>query len=237
MSPVLSANHVLASLTKSDLDLIQPHLEKVELNFRDDLEIPNQRIEYCYFPDDCIVSVIADAGSGRAIEVGIIGSDSCTAQAIIMGTDRSPNSAVVQVAGRARRIRCESLRHAIGQSSTLHRSLRAVVQSFMIQASFTALANGKARIDERMARWLLMAHDRLPGDTLSLTHEVLANTLGVRRAGVTVGLQKLEAEGLISTKRKVIEIRNRRGLEALAGEVYSVQTTEQRRLTGWHPTK
>ena len=84
MSPVLSANHVLASLTKSDLDLIQPHLEKVELNFRDDLEIPNQRIEYCYFPDDCIVSVIADAGSGCAIEVGIIGSDSCTAQAIIL---------------------------------------------------------------------------------------------------------------------------------------------------------
>jgi CRP-like cAMP-binding protein len=237
MSPVPSTNHVLASLSQSDLELIQSCLERTELSFRHEIERANHVIEHAYFPDDGIISVIADAGGGVSVEVGIIGNDSFTAQAVVMGTDRSPNVAVVQVAGHARRIRCESLRQAITQSRTLQATLLAAVQSFMVQASFTALANGKARIDERMARWLLMAHDRLSGNTLSLTHEVLANTLGVRRAGVTVGLQKLEASGLISTKRKAIEIRSRRGLEQLAGEVYSVQTAEQRRLTGWKPTK
>ncbi|HTP77198.1 MAG TPA: Crp/Fnr family transcriptional regulator [Rhizomicrobium sp.] len=237
MSPVPSTNHVLGSLSASDLALLQPGLERVELNFRQELEQPNHVLEFSYFPDDGIVSVIADDGTGRSVEVGIVGNDSFTAQAVTMGTDRSPNLSLVQVAGHARRIRAENLRQAISHSRTLHVTLLASVQAFMVQTSFTALANGKARIDERMARWLLMAHDRLLGDTLSLTHEVLANTLGVRRAGVTVGLQKLESAGLISTKRKAIEIRDRRGLEQLAGEVYSVQTREQRRLTGWKPTK
>jgi CRP-like cAMP-binding protein len=236
MSPALSTNHVLRSLSEGDFALLQPRLERVKLNFRDDLELPNQPIEYAYFPEDGIVSVIAHGG-GSFVEVGILGRDSFTAQPVVMGTDRSPSAAVVQVAGFAQRIRTEHFRHALRQSATLHHSLLAVVQSFVVQASLTALANGKSRIEDRMARWLLMAHDRVQGDSLPLTHEVLANTLGVRRAGVTVGLQKLEAEGLISTKRKVIEIRDRRGLEVLAGEVYSIQTNEQRRLSAWKSTK
>ena len=156
-----------------------------------------------------------------------------TAHPVIMGTDRSANSTFVQVEGSARRIKASILRSAIQESSSLQHSFLAVVQCFIMQASHTALANGLAKIDQRMARWLLMAHDRMAGDELPLTHEFLAVMLGVRRAGVTTALQDLEAAGLISTKRKFIQIRDRSGLRELAGDIYGVPEAEQKRLTGW----
>ena len=231
------ANHVLATLTKDDLALLQPHLEPVVLGFRLSVEEPNAPIRFAYFPDDGIVSVVANGGHGRAVEVGIIGRDGVTAQPAIMGTDRSANSTFVQVAGSGHRIDIDILRKAIARSSTLQRALLAVVQAFFMQASHTALANATGRIEERMARWLLMAHDRLSGDALPLTHEFLAIMLGVRRAGVTVALQNLEANGLIATRRKTIEMLDRAGLIKLAADIYGVPEAEQARLTGWKPQR
>lgn len=190
-------------------------------------------IQYGYFPDDGIVSVVANGRGGRAIEVGIIGRDGMTAQPVVMGTDRSANSTFVQVEGSGRRIKASALRTAIQESRTLQKYFLAVVQCFIMQASHTALANGVAKIDQRMARWLLMAQDRLVGDELPLTHEFLAVMLGVRRAGVTVALKELEIAALISTKRKAIQVRDRAGLLRLAGDIYGVPEAEQKRLTGW----
>jgi len=231
------ANHVLAILSKDDLALLQPHLEPVPLAFRQSIEEPNAPIKFAYFPDDGIVSVVANGGRGRAVEVGIIGRDSVTAQPAILGTDRSANSTFVQVAGFGQRIEIDVFRNAIARSGTLQHTLLAVVQAFHMQAAHTALANGTGRIEERMARWLLMAHDRLSGDALPLTHEFLAVMLGVRRAGVTVALQSLEANGLIATRRKAIEVRDRAGLIKLAADIYGVPESEQARLTGWKSPK
>ncbi len=231
------ANHVLSILSKSDLALLQPHLEPVALAFRQSAEEPNLPIKFAYFPQDGIVSVVANGGRGRVVEVGLIGRDSVTAQPVIMGTDRSANATFVQVEGSGHRIDADVLRTAIRKSATLQHTLLAVVQAFHMQASHTALANGIGKIEERMARWLLMAHDRLSGDALPLTHEFLAIMLGVRRAGVTVALQSLEAGGLIATKRKVIEVRNRAGLVSLAADIYGVPEAEQARLTGWKSPK
>lgn len=230
-------NQVLARLSDSDLALLQPHLEPVELGFRQSIEKPGKAIPCVIFPDEGIVSVVANGQKGSEVEVGIIGFDSMTAQSVVMGTDRSPNSTYVQVAGRGRRMKIDVFRSAIAGSATLHRSLLAVVQSFIIQASSTALANGRSTVAARLARWLLMAHDRVDGDAIPLTHEFLAVMLGVRRAGVTTALSDLDARGCIAAKRGSVVVRNRKELVALARGIYGVAEAEQERLTGWKPAK
>ena len=232
-----STNLVLARLSERDRALLQPHLEPIELAFRKSIEKPGKAIGYAVFPDDGIVSVVANGSKGSEVEVGIIGFDSMTGQSVVMGTDRSPNSTYVQVAGRGRCIRAKHLRDAIDSSATLQRSLLAVVQSFIMQASSTALANGRSTINARMARWLLMAHDRVDGDAIPLTHEFLAVMLGVRRAGVTTALHDLESKGCVTARRGVIVVRDRKVLEAFAIGIYGVAEAEQERLTGWKSLK
>jgi len=136
------ANQVLARLADGDLALLEPHLEPVELGFRQSIEKPGKVVPCVIFPDAGIVSVVAKGHKGLEVEVGIIGYDSMTAQSVVMGTDRSPNSTFVQVAGHGRRMKIDVFRDAIAKSATLHRSLLAAVQSFIIQASSAVLANG-----------------------------------------------------------------------------------------------
>ncbi|HEY2883931.1 MAG TPA: Crp/Fnr family transcriptional regulator [Rhizomicrobium sp.] len=231
------ANQVLARLSDSDLALLEPHLEPVELGFRQSIEKPGKPIEYAAFPEEGIISVVANGQKGSEVEVGIIGYDSMTAQSVVMGTDRSPHSTYVQVAGRGRRMKIDAFRDAIAKSATLHRSLLAVVQTFIVQAASTALANGRSTIEARLARWLLMAHDRVDGDAVPLTHEFLAVMLGVRRAGVTTALNDLATRGCIVAKRGIVVVLDRTTLEALARGIYGVAEAEQERLTGWKPLK
>jgi CRP-like cAMP-binding protein len=229
-----SSNHVLSSLMPDDLALIQRHLEPVEFELRQSIEGRNKPIEFAYFPEAGIISIVALGGSPDVeVEVGIIGPDSMTAQPVILGADRSANSTFVQVAGRGQRISTVHLREAMRSSATLHQSLMLVVQAFIMQASQTALANGRGKLDERLARWLLMAHDRLGDPNLALTHEFLGIMLGVRRPGVTVALQTLQRGGFIATERRLIVVKDREGLERLASRVYGVAESEQTRLTGW----
>ena len=230
-------NHVLACLSDSDRALLQRDLEPVELAFRQSIEEPRKKIEYAVFPDNGIISVVATGPKGLEVEVGVIGYDSMTAQSVIMGTDRTPNSTFVQVAGRGQRMKIGAFRDALARSATLHRSLLGVVQSFIIQASSTALANGRSTLEDRLARWVLMAHDRLEGDKLPLTHEFLAVMLGVRRAGVTIALQDLESKGYVKAQRGLVVVRDRKGLAALARGIYGIAEAEQERLTGWRSPK
>jgi CRP-like cAMP-binding protein len=235
MQPI--QNHVLNSLMKSDAALLSTSLQSVALPLRYQMEQSGKPIEYAYFPDDGIVSTVADAGKSVSIEVGIIGLDSMTAHAVVMGTDRCIVSTFVQVAGHGQRIKVDHLRRAFGRSGRLHRTMLAVVQAFYVQTSRTALANGCATIEQRLARWLLMAHDRLDGDNLNLTHEFLSVMLGVQRPGVTVALNALAAQKFISVERRLIKIQNRFGLLKLANRFYGASETEQTRLTGWASSK
>jgi CRP-like cAMP-binding protein len=139
----------------------------------------------------------------------------------------------VQVAGTGQQIGSAPMRDALARSPSLQRCFLRYSKTFALQTAFTALANAKATVDERLARWLLMAHDRAIGDALNLTHEFLALMLGVRRAGVTTAIGHLEDKNLIFRTRGVLQMRDRQGLERFANGFYGVSDAEQHRLTGW----
>ncbi|HTT99774.1 MAG TPA: Crp/Fnr family transcriptional regulator [Rhizomicrobium sp.] len=231
----MKRNHLLSYLSTADLDLLKPHLEPIELPRLFQVETPHKPIPYIYFPQDGIVSVVATIPRDHRIEVGIIGRDGLTGHSVVMGTDRSANSTFMQVPGYGLRIKADQFRAAILKSDSLREGLLAFVNAFAAQASQTALANGRATLDVRLARWLLMAHDRLPGDRIPLTHELLSIMLGVRRPGVSLALQKMEEDGLIETQRSIVIIRSRSGLKKIAKGFYGVPEAEQERLTGWRP--
>jgi CRP-like cAMP-binding protein len=150
--------------------------------------------------------------------------------AVVLGGQSSPHSTYIQAAGDGQRISAGALRKAMATSRTLHGMLLKFVQVFMVQTAHTAIANAQAKLDERLARWILMAHDRIRGSTLPLTHEFLSLMLGVRRAGVTEALQSLSRQRLIKTGRGEIVVLNRRGIERTAGNLYGVPEAEYRRL-------
>jgi len=226
-------NHLLASLAPGDLAILAADFEALETPIRHVVEVPNKPISHVYFPIQGIVSVVATGPKDRKIEVGIIGCEGMSGISVVLGDDRSPNETFVQVAGSAIRVCVRTIHEAMEQSSSLRLCFSQYAQAFMVQTAHTALANGRAKVEERLARWLLMAHDRLEGDELPLTHEFLALMLGVRRAGVTTTLHFLESKKLISLDRRRIMMRNRAGLEAFANGLYGVPEAEYRRLTGW----
>jgi CRP-like cAMP-binding protein len=218
-----------------DLALLSPHLRSVDLPARRILERPGEPIEQVVFLEGGVVSVVARAAGGRHIEAGLIGFEGMTGISVVMGDDRSTHESSVQVAGRGAGIAADALRKAMGDSVTLRAMLLRYVETFMIQTAHTALANGRGTIEERLARWLLMAQDRLGGSQLPLTHDLLALMLGVRRAGVTDAVHRLEGEGVIRARRGLILVRDRGRLEAVAGGAYGGPEQEYRRLLGGWP--
>jgi CRP-like cAMP-binding protein len=231
-SDTRSSNRLLARLSRADMDLLRPHLKTVPLKLRQDLEKPNTRIDHVYFMDDGIASVVAQQEENGQIEVGLIGPEGMTGLVVVMGNHRSPNATFIQVAGNGQRLRASELRKAMTASPSLRGFFLKFVQTFMIQAAQTAMSNGRGKLDQRLARWLLMAQDRLGQKSIALTHEFLSVMLGVRRAGVTVALTSLEAERLIRARRGEIVVLDRKGLLRRAGSFYGVPETEYRRLIG-----
>ena len=156
---------------------------------------------------------------------------------VVMGDDRTVHNSYVQVAGQAQRLGADDLRRALRESPSMRRSFLHYAQAFMTQTAHTAVANGRANIEERLARWLLMVHDRVDGNELPLTHEFIAFMLSVRRAGVTVAVQGLSDKGLIAANRGQLIVTDRPGLETAANGLYGIPEAESRRLTGWNPRK
>ncbi len=225
-------NRLLAKLCPEDFDLLQPYLEPVTLNRGDVLITPHQPIEHIYFLEAGITSIIANTAGGRRIEIGLTGRDGLAGTPVLLGVDSTPHETFMQIAGSGLRIGTQKLREAIQQSSSLHALLLRYVQAFTIQTSHTALSNGSHKIEERLARWLLMCHDRLDGDDLPLKHEFIALMLGVRRAGVTEALNILGERGIIQASRGNIVIVDRARLEETAGDSYGVPEAEYHRLIG-----
>ena len=216
----------------TDFALLQPHLQTIDMPLLKDLERPNRRIETVYFMEAGIASVVAVQPDDTKIEVGLIGREGMSGISVVLGDDQSPHSTYMQVAGDGLRIAAKELRNAMAASGTLHQLLLRYVQAFMVQTAHTAIANARANIERRLARWILMAHDRTRIATLPLTHEFLSLMLGVRRAGVTEALQSLKRVKLIDTGRNSIIVLNRKGIERLAGDSYGVPEKEYRRLIG-----
>jgi CRP-like cAMP-binding protein len=207
----MSANKLLSRLSRADARLLEPHLEAVDLPVRKQLQARNKRVDQVYFLDGGVASVVANGK--QAIEVGMIGREGMVGIPVVLGNgDRFPNEIYMQIAGSGQRLSANALRDAIGASATLQGVLLHFVHSFMTQTTQTALANGRSKIEERLARWLLMAHDRIDGDEVPLTQEFLAIMLGVRRSGVTAAMLELERKGLIAHRRARVTIVDRAGL-------------------------
>jgi len=224
-----NGNQLLQLLSAADRGLLEPHLVDVTMKLRDRFENPNKPIEFVLFPNTGIASVVAKQ-DGTDAEIGLIGCEGMTGIAIVLGNHRCANATYIQAIGEGRQISAQNLRTAMDQSRSMHGLFLKYVQAFMSQTAHTAIANARARLPERLARWILMAHDRVPGDRLALTHEFLALMLAVRRAGVTEAVHDLVSRELIEAARGEIVVHNRKGLEKIAGSYYGVPEAEYRRL-------
>ena len=158
---------------------------------------PNKSIEYVYFMEQGIASMVALTALQRRIEVGLIGREGLSGSPILLGTDRTPHECFIQMSGEALRISAADLWGVLEIRPRVHMHMLRFVQAFTVQISQTALSNGSYTLEERLARWLLMCHDRVDGDVLPTTHEFLSIMLGVRRPGVTEALHILEGTRVI----------------------------------------
>jgi CheY-like chemotaxis protein len=226
-------NHLLASLSESDFELIGSHLEPISLEPNDVLEKPHRPIDFVCFPESGVLSVVPSVCRDHPVEVAVVGREGMSGIAVVMGSDRSQNSVFVQIAGRGQRLSSERLRIAMEKSPSLQTLFLGFVQALMTQTAHTAVVNGRGSVEQRLARWLLMTHDRIQGDELHVTHEFLSMLLGVRRAGVTAAFHVLQAKRLLTATRGRIVIKNRAGLEKAAGDYYGTAEMEYERLTGW----
>ncbi|WP_410217133.1 Crp/Fnr family transcriptional regulator [Paracoccus sp. (in: a-proteobacteria)] len=226
-------NHLISTLSSGDQALLQPHLSVVTLEQGATLEQPGQPITHIVFPVSGVTSIIVTGGKKtHRIEAGLFGREGMSGTSILLGTDSTPNELLVQIPGHALKISTEQLGALVTQSPSLHQHLLLFVQATLIQTTQTALSNKHNSLEERLARWLLMCHDRVEGDLLNLTHEFMSFMLGTRRAGVTVATQILEGKGLIRAKRGAVTILDREGLEEEAGGAYGVPEAEYVRLLG-----
>src|SRR5689334_3126426 len=204
--PAPIRNRLLASLAPADVKRLRPHLHRVALILRHILAPAGKVIEHVYFPESGIVSLVARLDDGAMIEIGLIGKEGLAGAPVLLGADTSPAEMMVQVAGSAWRIETGVLRAAVGRSAALSDRLLRYIQALYTQVSQTAACNGRHPVQGRLARWLLMAHDRMEGDEVPLSQEFLSVMLGVRRSGVTVAAGALKKAGLIDHRQGCITI-------------------------------
>ncbi|MBA8879128.1 Crp/Fnr family transcriptional regulator [Phyllobacterium myrsinacearum] len=223
-------NRLLARLEPEDYQLLAPDLELVRYKLRDVIQTPGEEIKYAIFLETGIASTVAKTPGGKDIEVSIAGREGMTGSSIILGTTLSPLPVYIQLEGMGYRISTDKLSAAVDSSDTLRRRLLLYIQSVIIQSATTSLINGRANAETRLARWLLMVHDRTNGNDLFLTHEFMSVMLGVRRPWVTETLHVLEGKGYIRSSRGKITIINRAGLVKDAGGYYGVAEQEYENL-------
>jgi CRP-like cAMP-binding protein len=232
MSPNGWRNRLLAGLSHADRTLLDPHVEMVSLDVGQVLQDIGNRIARVHFIESGVVSIVGRTKPNHRIEVGMVGFEGMTGPGVVLGNDRAANEIIVQTSGWALQIAAPSLRYVMQNSPRLASTLLTYVYTVTVQASQTALANGRARLDERLARWLLMWHDRARTHEFTVTHEFLARLLGVRRQAVTNTLHELEGNGLIRSLRGRIRIVDRAGLLHAAGGFYGAAEREYERSIG-----
>jgi CRP-like cAMP-binding protein len=227
-------NRILASLSKDTHALLQPQLHDVTLAARDRLEVPGRNIEHAYFIESGIAATVAASGR-KQIAVGLIGCEGATGIPVFLGSVRSPNSTVMIAEGRARRIDAEELTDILMRLPELKALLLRYCAAFFAQAAQTALSNATSLIEQRVARWMLMTSDRFSERNIPLTHDTISFLLGIRRAGVTVAIDRMAHLGLLEIGRGWINILDRSGIEEIAGSDYGGPEREFARLIGRKP--
>jgi CRP-like cAMP-binding protein len=223
-------NWLLKTLSPQDQAFFAPHLESVSIKRGDILQAAGEPIPYIYFPNEGLISIIARTRDGKRVEVGMVGREGMTGASVVLDDLLALNEIRVQIGGAAVRIRSAVLQRLVSKSPSLHAVFLRYVQVLMSQVDQTAVAAAHLTVQARLARWLLMVQDRVGSDHFSLTHELLAMMLGVRRPGVTVAMHMLEGEHFIRSTRANVQIVDRDGLEALVSTSYGIPEGLYRRL-------
>jgi CRP-like cAMP-binding protein len=221
-TPAPPRNRLLAALPPGDLAELRHWLEPVELHAREVLHAPGEPIAWVYFPEDGYASVIAYLEDGDAAEVGLVGREGVVGLPVLLGADHDDLEAMVQCPGTALRMGAAALREEMDRTPAFRALLLRYALVHHGQVARTAACNGRHHTDQRLARWLLMAHDRAKEDEFPMTHEFLSMMLGVRRAGITVAAGALQKAGFIRYERGCIEVTDRPGLESASCECYGV---------------
>lgn len=228
-----SGNLLLRRMAPADLALLTPHLEPVTLDFGMLLARAGEPIETICFMEGALAGFLDVLPDGRRLAIGVIGREGMVGCPLVMGNDRWPYDVEVRVrTTTALRMPADRLLAAVARSATLRELLLRFAGTFMTQMGRTIVSNLIHPVESRAARWILMYHDRIDGDEITLTHEELGAMLGVRRASITTALHALEGQGAIKGLRGRIVVRERALLETLAGDTYGYSEAEYRRLIG-----
>jgi CRP-like cAMP-binding protein len=223
-------NHLLAVLPESERKRLLPRLELVPLPLGKALYESGDQLSHVYFPTTAIVSLLYELQNGSSAEIAVVGYEGIVGIALFMGGDTMPNRAVVQSAGQAYRLQGQVLKQEFNRAGGLQHLLLRYTMAMLTQMAQTAVCNRHHTVDQQLCRWLLLSLDRLPSNELSMTQELIANMLGVRREGVTEAAGKLQSSGLIHYGRGRITVLDRPGLEARVCECYEVVRKEFLRL-------
>ena len=228
--PTQSANDLLASLPPAEWARISPELEAVDLPLGKVLYESGATMSHVYFPTTAIVSLLYVMEDGASAEIAVVGHEGVVGIALFMGGETTPSRAVVQSAGQGYRLRASVIKDEFNRSGPVMHLLLRYTQALITQMSQTAVCNRHHSLDQQLCRWLLLSLDRLTGNNLVMTQELIANMLGVRREGVTEAALNLQKNGLISYARGHIKVLDRPGLEQRTCECYRVVKAEYERL-------
>lgn len=213
-------NQILSALPSEDYQRLLPHLKPVSLPSGKILYNIGDRIDYIYFPFASVVSLVLNMKNGLTVEVGIVGNEGAVGITSLMDIDTALNNAIVQIPNGAMQVRTSVIKEEFGHGKELQKLLLHYTAKFVQQISQTAVCNHYHGVEERLARWLLMCHDRINSEELHLTQEFIANMLGSRRSTVSIAATALQTKGLIQYKHGNIKIIDRQGLEAFSCECY-----------------
>jgi CRP-like cAMP-binding protein len=230
LSPDPSENHLLAALPDAEWQRWLPQLESVEMPLGHVLYESGGTLSHVYFPTTAIVSLLYVMENGASAEIAVVGNEGIVGISLFMGGDSTPSRAVVQSAGRGFRLRAQILKDDFNRAGPVLHLLLRYTQALITQMAQTAVCNRHHSLDQQLCRWLLLSLDRLEGNELVMTQELIANMLGVRREGVTEGALKLQQAGLIRYARGRISVLDRDGLQKRSCECYVVVKKEYDRL-------
>jgi CRP-like cAMP-binding protein len=230
-------NHLLGAIPETEWARFAPHLTPVVLALGDVIYESGTDQPYVYFPTNSIVSLLNVMKDGSSAEIAIVGNEGLIGISLFMGGDTTPSRAIVQSAGHAVRMKAEFIRDEFFLAGPVQQLFLRYTQALLTQMAQTAACNRHHTVDQQLCRWLLMSLDRLSSDTLSMTQELIANMLGVRREGVTDAAGKLQRAGVIQYSRGRIQVLDRPRLESSACECYEVVREEFARLMPWQNGK
>lgn len=234
--PKPQQNHLLAALPVEVQERLFPHLEQVSLPLGKVLYESGDTMRHVYFPTDSIISLLYVMENGASAEISVVGNEGIIGIALFMGGGSTPSRAIVQSAGTAYRLSGQRIKNEFNRHGDLLLLMLRYTQSLITQMAQTAVCNRHHSVDQQLCRWLLLSLDRLPSNQLTMTQELIANMLGVRREGVTDAAGKLQKLGVIEYARGHITVLDRAKLEELSCECYAVVKRESDRLLHYIPS-